>query len=545
MKIKKSRVLLLVALLLLVAIVLPVFAGCAKDEPETTETTETAQNAQTEEESKEAEPNKPAPQPTGSNPNAESLQSTPNKGGAWQVTSGVGSITSAYNKQLEEIQKQQDLLPTIIANNPTERRNGAEATMRNALTVLWSPMQDVRFGMDSVNSTSNILLDERVYRGIPYSNGPGNIDTLLALVNTTADNSSFLNVDMADPVNDAREESKKIGNKWIAGINNRARFGGSAVSTLLWSWAPYSTTTYAITIADMIEENGFLPVGGWKMPPLEEKEDPLDSVLSGIGGIDLKGSNLVTDGSLDKDTDDICAFNGEEVMFAAYAKAQKADALIREDNNSKLTSGEDAMMVVSVNVQMNGEKIDGEKSTVTFLRQNVEYYSVQREIGGVYAFGDVDETITFAELFHSNYIPVTCKEFNDGTPLTDSACVDLQPLDKLDKASMFKNYISCTKKVKFAQTVLKNSKGEVVYDAICFTPVQNAESTSKNNLTVHRYLFWVDDVSPTSNRTGDKFIGTKPIANKNLTVGEEYSWTLTLTFADGTSAVARELTFTA
>lgn len=530
MKIKKNRVLLLVALLLLVATVLPVFAGCAKEEPATTEELESAQTGKEE----EKEPSKGTPTATGSNPNAESLQSTPNKGGAWQVTSGVSSITSAYNQELEEIKKQQSLLPTIIANNPTERRNGAEATMRNALTVLWSPMQDVSYGMDSINTNTNTLLDERVYRGIPYSNGPGNIDTLLALVDTSADNSKFLNVDMTDTQKYAK------GNKWIAGINNRSRFGGSAFSTLLWSWAPYSTTTYAVSVADMIEANGFLPVGGWKMPLKSTGSNALDGVLSGVGGVDLRGTTIVDDGSLDKDTDDICTYNGKEAMFAAYAKVQKADALIREDN-----SKDDAMMVVSVDVKMAGDQIDGAKSTVTFLRQNPSYFQNQPVIDGAFAFGDVDAKISFDELFNSHYIPVTCKEFNDGTPLTEGACVDLLQKDKLTSSTMYTNYISCTKRVKFAQTVLKNEKGEVVYDAICFTPVQNAESSTKSNLTVHRYLFWADDANPSSSRGSDKFIGIQPIPNKKLTKGEKYTWTLTLTFADGTSAQARTLTFTA
>lgn len=532
MKIKKSRVLLLVALLLLVATVLPVFAGCAKEEPAAT--TETAENADSGKDQAEKEPAGTAPKPTGSDPNAESLQSTPNKGGAWQVTSGTGSITSAYNSVLEEIKKQQALLPTIIANNPTERRNGAEATMRNALTVLWSPMQEINYGMDSINTNTNTLYDERVYRGIPYSHGPGSIDTLLALVDTSADNSKFLNVDMTD------SEKLAKGNKWIAGINNRSRFGGSAFSTLLWSWAPYSTTTYAVVIADMVEANGFLPVGGWKTPLKATGSNPVDGVLSGTGGVDLKGTTITDDGSLDKDTDDICAFNGKEAMFAAYAKAQKADALIREDN-----SGEDAMMVVSVDVKMAGGKIDGQNSTVTFLRQNAAYFQNQPVIDGVFAFGDVDAKISFEELFASHYIPVTCKEFIDGTPLPEGACVDLLQSDKLTSSTMYTNYISCTKKVKFAEAVMKNAKGEVVYTIRCFTPIQNAESSGKNNLTVHRYLFWVDDVKPTSSRSSDKFLGDKPIANNNLNKGEKYTWTLTLTFADGTSDLARQLTFTA
>ena len=166
-------------------------------------------------------------------------------------------------------------------------------------------------------------------------------------------------------------------------------------------------------------------------------------------------------------------------------------------------------------------------------------------IDGAFAFGDVDMEYSFTQLFKSNYIPVTCKEFHDGTPLTEGACVDLLQGDKLSKSTMFTNYISCTKKVKFAQAVMVNSKGEVVYDAICFTPVQNAESSSKNNLTIHRYLFWVDDVNPSSSRSSDKFLGTKPIANSKLNAGEKYTWTLTLTFADGTSAQARTLSFTA
>jgi len=273
-----------------------------------------------------------------------------------------------------------------------QRRDEAESYMRYMATVLWRAEENIIYSnssssTDPLSSKSQVhIVAGRLYQGIPYSHAAGGPNAFLEYAGEPDENGIY----------------QISGLTWhpLNGSNKTARIGNDCASALGLAWGRLgnsllqdSSTKY------MTADYGYLRVG--------EYESNSDANTYTIP---------------------VCEENGYDVMAAAYAQLQKADGLVRRYQGD--TNGH-AIMVVSVNVEKTADgAIDGNKSYITTLEQTSnlieqERYEYNEQLGeNVYLTYIIDKKYTFFELFAAGYLPVTCKELIDPSPVAEPTATD-------------------------------------------------------------------------------------------------------------------------
>ena len=561
MKNQRRRLLALIAVVLVCVTVLPFIGACSKEEKE--ESTKTAEEAAKTATKTEAPAASQTPVATKSDPNAPSLQSTPNKGGNKKVTSGTNSVKSEYSKQLEALAK----IDINKVQNVQDRRDYVEAYMRAMLTIEWTvedrvPTQAGTTGgktyylhdyaseeawQSTVDGASGVMAADtytykvgsytfpmksgRVYRGLPYSNGDSGLETFnLFVKETNADGVAVMN-DRFDVV-------------YLYGGEAIARIGNTATTALIYAWNTVSYTSRATSTTHMVPTNGYYFVEGVKVPELTEAEreaaaskPPVQNhggTLVGSGVADKL--DITYDRSLSGDTDEIVAYNGEQGMYAAYANAQKADGLIRSDGSN------DAKMVVSVNVVKNADgTIDGEASYITVLSQT--YKNFQDEVvdeNGVYIIGEVDRKMTFKELFDAHFVPMTVKELIDGTPSSEAMVRDGYEYTSYRTGSyLYSGVMNGSRRIIWVTTEIKDEAGNTLFKNIAFAERSDVKVPAATE--TGRYIFDIAKLDDSHEKIVS--IGDDVISNSTLGKGT-FHYTLTAHMITGEDIVVRDYTYT-
>ena len=272
------------------------------------------------------------------------------------------------------------------------RRDAAEAYMRKMATLLWRAEEDIVYTLksnkkpDEVSAADQLIVRAgRLYQGVIYSYGYSTVDAFLAFAGEADEDGIY-------PVS---------GLKWqaLSGGSKYARIGNDCSGALTTAWSVIGATVPANSTKTMCEKYGFLKVG-------EYESDPNENV----------DTHLVT-----------TTKNGEQVMYRAYAQLQKADGIVRR----KGSSGH-ARMIVSVDVVYNADgTINGSKSYATILeqtssnlRKGIKHYdaALAEEVYEIYG---VDKKITFSQLCVDGYLPITCKELIDPSPVAEPVVKDV------------------------------------------------------------------------------------------------------------------------
>ena len=254
-----------------------------------------------------------------------------------------------------------------------QRRDIAEAHMRKITSMIWRCKVDTLFAVpDNVlpeNASENFLLVAgRLYQGLPYSFSGGSYNSWEELV-TGPDESGVYYV-------------PDLNWQMISGGGGVARFGTDCSGAVTQAWSQIGASIRLQATKDMCPKYGYLRVGDYTA-------------------------------SYDKiDDADIQALD-PQVMYAAYAQLQKADALVHNGH---------VRMAVRVDVAYNTDgTINGEESTVTYLeqtrqlmREDVHHYD-ETLAEDVWELCGVDLTINFATLYKYSYQPITCLELIDAT----------------------------------------------------------------------------------------------------------------------------------
>ena len=156
-------------------------------------------------------------------------------------------------------------------------------------------------------------------------------------------------------------------------------------------------------------------------------------------------------------------------MFAAYTQLQKGDGILQIRSTG---AGHTVMIVTNNPVFLEDGTIDGEKSYVTVLEQTstlekdaTPYY--HEGIGkDVYPCEIMDKEWTYNTLFEKGYLPITCKELIDPSPLPEAAITDYT--DAPTYENMFSGIISANYRFS-SVTVTISQKGKTVQEATCFS----------------------------------------------------------------------------
>lgn len=299
----------------------------------------------------------------------------------------------------------------------TQRRDAAESYMRHMATIMWRAGESVDYykGEDGLH-----IVEGRLYRGIPYAYAGGNDAVFLGFSSGEENrihNISGLSMDLLGRNDD------KI-----------RRVGNDCSGAVLLSWGQVSTSILSKNTRYMVPDNGFLRVGEYN-----------------------------SSSSDNTNSDEMCKENGPLVMFEAYAKLQKADAVVR-----RLESSGHVMMVTSVHVERNKKGvIDGNASYVTVLHQTNGYQQNDAKAfdeaygEDVYQTFGIDDKKNFFTLFASGYLPITCLEFVDASAPVPEATVEdsiKEPtIDDLYNGEFVSNYF-----VSIVDITITNASGEAV-----------------------------------------------------------------------------------
>lgn len=568
MKNQRARLFALIAMVLVCTMVLPLFGGCGTAE-ETDTKKEKAAAQEVQQPEGESYGSSKTPVATKSNPNAESLQSTPNKGGNKQVTSGTTSVKSKYSEELEALAN----LDVNAANTVEARRAYAEAYMRAMLTVEWTleerpetqigttdgktfylhdyaDMAAVEKAADGktvlasdsyqykVGKYTFPLKSGRTYRGLPYSNGDSGLESFNLLVKSTENGVATMDT--------------RFDVVYLYGGEAIGRIGNTEATALIYAWNTVSYSSRATSTAYMVPQNGYYFVEGVKLPEMTEEEreaaasklpipDP-NGVMVGAGVADKRYA-LIDDGGITGDTDEIVAFNGEQGIYAAYANAKKADGMIRNDGTI------DAKMVVSVNVVTNPDgTINGDESYAILMGQtHILCAEEVTDENGVYLIGDVDRKMTFKELFEGNYVPMTVIELIDGNYDNGEAMIrDQYEYDKRRTGSyIYSGVINGSRRIIWVTTEIRDENGNLLFSNLAFAErgdiknptVSGGAATSDSG----RYTFDLGKLDDSHEKIVS--LGDDVIANSALGKGT-FHYKVTARMISGEEIVVRDFSYT-
>ena len=303
--------------------------------------------------------------------------------------------------------------------------------MLKMLSVLWRPDSDLLYTLQSNTTPEEAdtgkqikLVAGRLYRGIPYSYA-------------YCTESSFL---------DFASEQDENGIYTISGLNwqllsngsTHARMGNDCSSTFVTAWSQFGTSVTGTLSRRFGTEHGFIAVGPYT--PAESYEDTYSS--------------------------ETIAKNGPQVMFESYAQLQKADALMRINKTSN-----HVMMVKDVHVFYKEDgSIDYKSSYVITLEQTSTRIKNQtadgkHEVTGepIYPISYIENVYSFRSLLEDSYIPLTCKELIDPSPVAPPEVLDSE--SNHSKDTLLTGVISCNWFIDTVTITVSDNQGNEIQQA--------------------------------------------------------------------------------
>lgn len=341
--------------------------------------------------------------------------------------------------------------PTVSPTEPTDaaeilayRRSVVEAAMREQSAILWTPAETFTYSrrnisqgieVDAVETPGDVstFYAGRIYQGIPYTHGGGSYATFLSYSTEKSDKGVYTISGLTD--------QHLTGNS-TQRYNRCSRVGNDCADQLFWAWARIASSISFGYTGEMTPFYGCLPVGDYE----------------------CTGTSF----SAENNTKDIVKRNGEQRMFAAYAQLQKGDGMVLI---TKGGAGHAVMVVTTNPVYLENGTIDGENSYVTVLEQTSgpeekqdSYYN--EEVGAVvYLCEEMDKKWTYNTLFQKAYLPVTCKELIDPSPLPEAQITDYTDAPTYD--NMLAGVIRANYRISFV-TVTISQEGKVIQQATCY-----------------------------------------------------------------------------
>ena len=343
--------------------------------------------------------------------------------------------------------------PTIPAPTGTSdeeilayRRDLVEQQMRNQVCVRWTPAETIEYSLvfksqglaaDKVSNPADIITFRpgRIYEGIPYTHGRGSGYDFLAY-GTSYDETGVL---VIGPLTHASLGGGTGSLDELA----TARIGNDCADMLFWAWAHVSTSITFEHTMYMTPAYGCVPVGGY----------------TGLEDVTKIAYSFP-----------ICEANGEQAMFEAYAKMQKGDGMVFINKSG---SGH-AIMNVKANVVRNPDgTIDPKQSYCNILDQNsggertqTDAYKDETTGQIIYRLDIPDREMSFQELYTTGYLPVTCKELIDPSPLPEVTITDSVKEPSID--NIFDGIVNCPYRISNVTITIQDEKGNTVQEATMF-----------------------------------------------------------------------------
>ena len=181
------------------------------------------------------------------------------------------------------------------------------------------------------------------------------------------------------------------------------------------------------------------------------------------------GDYVCIDATYARATSEILEENGRDKMMECYALLQKGDGLVFVN---KYIQGH-AVMCTGVNVVRDESgKIDTANSYATILEQQSGGERVQEAIIDeatgleIYPMDGINVEWSFDKLYNTGYLPITCQELIDPSPLPEPAVID--PLENVNSKNMFSGTISATRPIASVTLSVYNSADVKIQEATAY-----------------------------------------------------------------------------
>ena len=383
------------------------------------------------------------------------------------------------------------------------RRQLVVEQMRYHNSVLWTLEEDTPYRLDwnSMGIEKDIeagapniiyLKAGRIYRGLPYTHGNNSVHAFV---------DHFSEVDENGVYTLSGVKSEHFNGLDGLTPTGCARLGTDCADAVFWAWAHISPSISFNLTKYMTGVQGCLPVGGY----------------------------TCTKAVYDEATSVVIEQNGRDVMLECYAQLQPGDGMVFIN---KSLSGH-AVMCVGVNVVRNEDgTINSQESKATILEQQSGHERDQQPIIDeatgleIYPLDGIDVEWTFDYMLNRGYLPVTCKELIDPTPLPEPAVID--PLENVNSKNMFSGTISATRPIASVTLSVYNSDGTKIQEATAYT--------TSSELPAFNLTRFISDV--------EKQVMKGSYDLKSLAAGE-YKCVFTATLGDGSEIEFRNVTYVA
>ena len=386
------------------------------------------------------------------------------------------------------------------------RRDLVEQQMRNQVCVRWTPAEDIVYSLvfnskgleaDKISNPGDIITLRKgcIYEGLPYTHGVGSGYNFLEFATGYNEDGVLVISGLSHP--------------YLGGGTGSldplasARVGNDCADMLFWAWAHVSTTIGFEHCMNMVPVNGVLPVGDYT-----GYDETLEKILY---------------------TFPICEENGEQKMYECYAQLQKGDGMVFMNKQGQ----GHAIMNVKANVVRNADgTIDPKQSFCNILDQNsggertqTDAYKDEATGKIIYRLDIPDREMTFDELYRTGYLPITCKELIDASPLEEVTVTDSEKEHNID--NIFKGTIYSPYRISHVTINIADKKGNTVQEATMF-----CVSDEMRNFNLARFTHSVE-----------KTVMNGAI-NVNTLESGTYTITHTATLSNGEKLTFRTFTFT-
>ena len=351
----------------------------------------------------------------------------------------TGSYTNLGDDQLSL--EGLDALPKKYPGMSTdEARAAVNAFWRYCKTALWIPDEQYDIYEEEDDGTKvwkRCLEPGKVYAGLPYKG--------------TSTGSLYRLFDFMDPETGVVDVSE-------AG-DNVLTFGGMCSSGCYWAWARVMNSADYRWCNDSVYSRGYLLVGPYTY--------------------DLNITKFINEGS--QGTDDVCAENGEQIMYQSYAAMDVADGLIAVWEKN----GHTMMCSVAPYVVYNEDgTIDGQESYLCVTEQGGSWDPGVSAGGIPYQYEySLDKKFTFYKLFTSCYIPYTFGELIGTDPIEETEISFSHSEETITKEQLFSAKVTCNYNISDIYVYVYDKDGNEI-----FKHAVRARVPSTRELKVHKQI---------------------------------------------------------
>jgi hypothetical protein len=171
----------------------------------------------------------------------------------------------------------------------------------------------------------------------------------------------------------------------------------------------------------------------------------------------------------------ICADNGEQMMFESYANTLPADGLISNDPQV----GHVVMVMGKPVVKYNSDgSIDGANSYLYVTDQNQGWLEETNSAGALYNHKkNIDLKYSFRGLWKANYVPFTFGEFLGTDPIEETVCTFAHESDEITVEQLKTTPVTANYGISDIYVYVKDGEGEVL-----FYKVKRANTAGKTSM---------------------------------------------------------------